>query len=125
MAKPADTKPDAAMNKTGPNRPSNDGKSTMWDALGQSVDINLDNLAPFSKGTKNNNSNIPMNLLMSPQQSNKAAPAANHFNFSSPPMSPNRTAPAATPGGGLMSPAGNKPQASSNAAANTPNLLDF
>lgn len=56
--------------------------NTMWDKLGQSVDINLDNLTPYSKGlnTKTNQNNIPMKDLMS-QQSPKV--------LTSPPMSPN------------------------------------
>lgn len=96
--------------------------STMWDALGQSVDINLDNLSRFSKGTKGNaNSNIPMNQMMSPQsqqqQSNKAA-NNNLFNFSSPPMSP--THPSAN------SPVSKPPQPQPQPpSSNSANLLDF
>ena len=96
--------------------------TTMWDALGQSVDINLDNLSRFSKGTKGNaNSNIPMNQMMSPQsqqqQSNKAANNNNLFNFSSPPMSP--THPSAN------SPVSKPPQPQQPPSSNSANLLDF
>ena len=80
----------------------------MWDALGTSVDINLDNLSPYSKGAKTANPNIPMNVLKSSQTqfNSPTKPATNTpfgattpgmsintsnnlFNFGTPPMSPN------------------------------------
>lgn len=94
--------------------------TTMWDALGQSVDINLDNLSRFSKGTKGANSNIPMNQMMSPQsqqqQSNKAA-NNNLFNFSSPPMSPTHQS--------ANSPVSKPSQPQQPPSSNSANLLDF
>ena len=62
----------------------------MWDSLGTSVDINLDNLSPYSKGLKSAPANnIPMNALMN-QQSQKQPSVSTSANlkFSSPPMSP-------------------------------------
>ncbi|CAF0943001.1 unnamed protein product [Brachionus calyciflorus] len=57
--------------------------NSMWDKLGQSVDINLDNLTPYSKGlTNKTNQNIPMKDLMS---QNVQSPKV----LTSPPMSPN------------------------------------
>ncbi len=41
------------------------------------MDINLDNLSPYSKGIKNKNTNVPMNHLAN--NSNKQI-----FNFGSP-----------------------------------------
>ncbi len=59
----------------------------MWDNLGASVDINLDNLMPYSKGSKNTQTNIPMNAMMS--QSNQMNKSGSiHMGLSSPPMSP-------------------------------------
>jgi hypothetical protein len=83
----------------------------MWDSLGKSVDINLDNLSRHSKGNKSTASNVPMNLMMSNQPlatpnktvsppfgtnplsltkttSNVMPANGNQFNFSTPPMSP-------------------------------------
>lgn len=57
--------------------------NTMWDALGTSVDINLDSLSPHSKGSKVTNTNVPMNSLKSQSQS-----PANLFNFAAAPLSP-------------------------------------
>lgn len=124
MPKPTETtKPTAvSTTATAAGAPSlMDNKPTMWDAFGQSLDINLDNLTPFSKGAKNNqNSNIPMNQMMSPTQASKpgasSGPVPAHFNFSSPPTSPNRTT------SGLASP-GAKPSQTTTSASN--NLLDF
>lgn len=71
-------KPSQPLNQT----PRPVQANSMWDKLGQSVDINLDNLTPYSKGAsnKNNQNNIPMKDLMS-NQSPKV--------LTSPPMSPN------------------------------------
>lgn len=41
----------------------------MWDSLGSSVDINLDNLSPHSKGVKVNINNVPMKAMMTAGQS--------------------------------------------------------
>ncbi len=73
----------------------------MWQSLGTSVDINLDNLSPYSKGTKTSaGSNLPMNALMSNNpQSQSFNPSFNNSKqptistgfttkFASPPMSP-------------------------------------
>jgi hypothetical protein len=62
----------------------------MWDSLGNSVDINLDNLSPYSKGLKSTPANnIPMNALMNQQsQKQPSVSTANYIKFSSPPMSP-------------------------------------
>ena len=72
--------------------------------MGTSVDINLDNLSPYSKGIKTPNPNIPMNVLKSNQtQFNSPIKpplgattpgmsintSSNLFNFGTPPMSPN------------------------------------
>ncbi len=62
----------------------------MWDSLGTSVDINLDNLSPYSKGLKSAPANnIPMNALINQQsQKQPSVSTANFTKFSSPPMSP-------------------------------------
>jgi hypothetical protein len=39
-------------------------KPNLWDGLSSKIDISLDNLSPYSKGTKSNTNNIPMNNLM-------------------------------------------------------------
>jgi hypothetical protein len=54
----------------------------MWDSLGSSVDINLDNLSPHSKGTKTNSNNLPMNALKMNIQS------GNNINNNNSPLSP-------------------------------------
>jgi epsin len=56
--------------------------NTMWDALGTSVDINLDSLSPHSKGSKVTQTNVPMNSLKSQSQSQSPA---NLFNFAASP----------------------------------------
>ena len=55
----------------------------LWDDLSRTVDINLDNLSPYSKGVKNKNANIPMNHLAAGNGAN-VANTKNIFNFGSP-----------------------------------------
>lgn len=38
---------------------------SLWDDLSKTVDINLDNLSPYSKGVKSKQANVPMNHLPS------------------------------------------------------------
>jgi len=59
----------------------------MWDNLGASVDINLDNLMPHSKGSKNTPTNIPMNAMMNQSNQMNKSNSIN-MGLSSPPMSP-------------------------------------
>jgi hypothetical protein len=83
--------------------PSTTSTNTMWDSLGKSVDINLDNLSPYSKGAKNTPVNLPMNHLINNNSnpSQKTSPplvkqaslisppiSTGSFNFSSPQTSP-------------------------------------
>lgn len=70
---------------------SNVSSNSMWDKLGQSVDINLDNLTRYSKGTssKSNQSNIPMKDLFAMNQNVAASGNFSKVNqFTTPPMSP-------------------------------------
>lgn len=62
----------------------NSNPNSIWDKLGQSVDINLDNLTPHSKGLniKTNQNNIPLKDLMG---QNIQSPKT----FSNPSLSPN------------------------------------
>lgn len=46
------------------SKPSINKTSNMWDNLSNTVDINLDNLSPYSKGAKIKQTNVPMNNLM-------------------------------------------------------------
>lgn len=62
----------------------NSNSNSIWDKLGQSVDINLDNLTPHSKGlnNKSNQNNIPLkDLIVQGIQSPKS--------IANPPLSPN------------------------------------
>jgi hypothetical protein len=95
----------------------------MWDSLGKSVDINLDNLSRHSKGSKNTATNVPMNLLMSGGNQTPlnlgrqtSSSSANQFNFSTPPMSPNANFTTTAPP---------QPPPPSTADNRSLNLLDF
>lgn len=110
-------------------------KSTMWDELSTTVDINLDNLSRYSKGSKNSNANLPMNMMMTPSSKTPVSINTQRASFGSPlgPLSPNAVVtnkPAqATPLSpqspqSLLSPT--SPNNSAGAGSgNTSNLLDF
>lgn len=54
----------ATPNSTTKKTDFQSNKPNLWDGLSSKIDISLDNLSPYSKGTKSNTNNIPMNNLM-------------------------------------------------------------